>query len=344
MKIKLVLASLSLLGSVQAADQKLREIGLPFTNASCKLVWEAPTNILPSALWVYRVLPSNFSPGVVSNLMALGPFSSSNKVSSFASHYPPNPRSLFYLAGRDNSLTIDPNLGLIEYRNNLADNTSVIEGVPNEMEARSLGTNYLRKLGIDPASVGKTVRVAAGTGYIFKHEPSYQVITNTHSRSVSFARALQGVEFYAYDEGCHIQFGHHAGVVELQLSWRNLERDRLCPLAKPETLMKSIREEKCFWQLWSPDAEALGTSIFKKMTIKSVTPYYYGGDKKDSQNWVYPFAYIEASVDMAVTNTIIPEGEVNFKPSEMSSVFKTVVRNITNQTVFLCCPILDDKR
>ena len=94
--------------------------------------------------------------------------------------------------------------------------------------------------------------------------------------------------------------------------------------------MKWMREGKCFWQWWAPEAQGLSSSCFIKVTVVNVTPYYYGEDEDESQQWVYPFVYLETKVDMAITNTIIPEGEVNFKPSEMANVFKTAVRNLTN--------------
>ena len=46
-----------------------------------EVFWNVPSsNSWPSMVWVYRIVPQNFSSAVVSNLMALGPFTMAERV------------------------------------------------------------------------------------------------------------------------------------------------------------------------------------------------------------------------------------------------------------------------
>ena len=47
------------------------KIGTPFRPANAEIVWEAPSNSLPSKARVYHFLPNRPSPQVISNLLAL---------------------------------------------------------------------------------------------------------------------------------------------------------------------------------------------------------------------------------------------------------------------------------
>ena len=61
------------LGSILAvaAQPSLQDMGIPFGGKNVEVLWEAPTNHLPRALSVFKVLPTLFSPQVVSNMLNL---------------------------------------------------------------------------------------------------------------------------------------------------------------------------------------------------------------------------------------------------------------------------------
>ncbi|MCI0747837.1 MAG: hypothetical protein L0Y58_20715 [Verrucomicrobia subdivision 3 bacterium] len=48
--------------------------GPAFTATNVSIAWNAPTNHWPTSLWIYKVVPQEFSPAVISNLMAIGGF------------------------------------------------------------------------------------------------------------------------------------------------------------------------------------------------------------------------------------------------------------------------------
>lgn len=97
---------------VSAASQPpLDKLGQPFANTNCEVIW-AVTNKLPEKLWVYRVLPSHFSPRVISNLVALGEFTPREKVANLGWAHN-DPRSICY-SNDKRSLGIYPRFGFIE--------------------------------------------------------------------------------------------------------------------------------------------------------------------------------------------------------------------------------------
>lgn len=335
------IALLQLVSIVSVASQPpLDQLGQPFASTNCAITW-AVTNKLPEKLWVCRVLPSNFSPRVISNLVALGEFSPKEKVDNLGWQHN-DLRSRCY-SNDKRSLGIYPRYGFIEYRYPKANDFKTEKGVPTEEEARRLGTDWVGLLALDRSQISE-INVYTPVHLQFRHEPYYRVITNINSRDITFGRRFDGLDFYMQKEGCRIQFAHHAVVSQIYLSWRNLERDKRYPVAKPEVIMKWMREGKCFWQPWHPDAQHLDSSCFTKVTVHKVTLYYYGNEQDEQQDWVCPFAHLETTVEMNVTTGVIPEGEVRVKPADFTNIFKIHTESRTISPVFMCCPIIEDKR
>jgi hypothetical protein len=311
-KLTLLVLSLFFCAGALGFDLPGGQFGLPLEKGEYDLVWDAPTNELPSALWVYRVLPAQFSPMVISNLMALGSF-------TLRDRKPPrnpawnHPNALYFSdASGKKILGIYPHLGFIEYRDARADDLNMTEGVPDEREVVRLGTNYLRQLGIGFAELARQphsseLRAYVRTPFTLLFKPNNVTITNIHRRSVSFVRRLDGVDFLGrtgVQGGFDIDFGHHAKVHELSLRWRKLEREALYPVARPETVIKWLREGRGV-QAFSSVVESsdhVNLASVKKVTITQVTPYYFGQSEDISQRRIYPFAKLETIVDTGRTN------------------------------------------
>jgi hypothetical protein len=178
-------------------------------------------------------------------------------------------------------------------------------------------------LGIDPSQLAKKNNssdlrtystYAQAVLYKGLNQPAYA--TNIHMRGVYFIRSIDGVDFVGTGGrgGCMIEFGHNAKVSSITMSWRKLERDKLYPVATPETLLKWIHEGKAVCET-SPDYDIDWSSV-KNMTINKVTPYYFGEAYSEPQNVSSPFATIEAAIDTGQTNL----------------------------TVYLHCPIMDETK
>jgi len=342
MKICIVSLGLCLVCSAASGSgPPLDQFGTRFTNADCEIVWKTPTNSLPPSVWVYRVLPSHFSASVISNLIALGEFAPNERVANLG----PDARDLGAICYSNDkrSLGIHRELGFIEYRYPRAEAVRITEGVPTEDEIRTMGTNFLKMLEIDPSSVSPDIGVIDDTAHNYQRNP-FRITTNTHARIIGFGRRLDGIDFYNKAESVEIKFAHHAVVRDLYLSWRNLERDNLYKTASPETIVKRMRGGECFAQVYGETELRLpDIGGFKRVTIIKATPYYYGEWMDKEQKWVYPFLYLETKVDMTEKGSVIsmpPVGGSESAPANPQ--VRWVEKNLTNQTIFLCCPILGE--
>jgi len=322
-------------------------MGQPLKYTGFEIVWNAPASVLPQAFWVYRVLPSEFTPATVSNLMALASFTVKDRTPTLGRRI--NDPRMMCFANQTRALGIYPQLGFVEYRDRIADRPTATEGVPGKNEASRLATNYLRNLGIDLAQLSPDVRFRSATGYLSK--PNLPVMTNVHNSSVSFTRRVDGVDFFPPGLSCFIEFGHHAGISQISLSWRNLERDRSHPAFTPEIITKMMREGKCFAQRVPPDYNNfLDSASVRKVVVRKMTIYYYAEDKDVSQDWVYPFAYLETSVDIARTNFVVmsaPGKSISFDPRKgltNNPNIRAENASQTNATVYMCCPIIDERQ
>ena len=138
-----------------AANIPFEQLGHIFNQTNINLVWNAPTNDLPRDLWVYRVLPAEFSPAVVSNLMTLGSFTAEDRRT-----IPNHPQTFSFITKNTRkTLWIDSERGYFNYADSEADKMKIVEGVPDEKQTFQLATNYFQKLGIDPSQLAKKVTV-----------------------------------------------------------------------------------------------------------------------------------------------------------------------------------------
>src|SRR6266568_5086926 len=94
--------------------------------SSAVITWPAATNQWPEALWVYKVIPQNFSDAVVSNLMSLGSFTAQDrkKVSPYLREE--DSSTIFFgdLEGTQKHLAICPKLGYVEFHDGKAISSS----------------------------------------------------------------------------------------------------------------------------------------------------------------------------------------------------------------------------
>jgi len=247
MRTTLLLALTALPATVLRADVPLQRLGRPFGKTEATIAWASPTNKLPSHLWTYRALPSEFPQEVVSNLLVIGHFTRADRKA-----IPNDPSILFYEAadGKRN-LRIVSKWSDIRYRDSNADDMSIAEGVPSEERASFLATDLLPQLRIDPAQLAKS---ADGLGLrryptfakaiLSKDFSERPYATNIHLRGITFMRALDGVEFFggSVRGGCSVEFGHHEKIAQIWVSWRKFKRESLYRVASPETFLKWIHE------------------------------------------------------------------------------------------------------
>jgi hypothetical protein len=302
---RLAAFSLSLwCGAIVAAEGPSTN-GRPLGAKGPEVVWSAPTNGWPDAVWVYKVRPQQFPPAVVSNLMALAPFTTADRRKS-----PPykDKGTMFFGIPGDKYLALRPTLGYVEYHDPKAAAVSQLQpvvGVPNERETTQLGLKCLRLAGIDvsqlatkPGSSDLDLHWELDTlGYT--DEKTKEEITLTNKYGVIFNRRVDGIRMGGKGlwGGVWICFGNHGKVADLKISWRNIEPYQLRPFPSPEEVTLMLKDGRTFW----PGGEAARRRV-RKITVLKATPEYVAKYCDEPEDFVCPHVRLEVAAD-AETNT-----------------------------------------
>ena len=296
------LAAFSLIlwcGAVAAAEEPSTS-GRPLGAVGPEVVWSAPTNGWPDAVWVYKVRPQQFPPTVVSNLMALASFTTADRRKS-----PPykDKNTVFFGIPGDKYLALCPALGYVGYHDPKAAAVSQLQpvvGVPNEREATQLGLKCLRLSGIDvsqlatkPGSSDLDLHWELDTiGYT--DEKTKEEITLTNKYGVIFNRRVDGIRMGGKGlwGGVWICFGNHGKVADLKISWRNLEPYQLRPFPSPEEVALMLKDGRTFW----PGGEAARRRV-RKITVFKATPEYVAKYCDEPEDFVCPHVRLKVAAD-----------------------------------------------
>lgn len=277
--------------------------------------WKASPHPWPKTVWTYRVRPSEPSPLVISNLMALGPFTDKDRTYSgtngmvFGHPYATPYLDINFIAG-----TIDYDWGERNYTP-----ASLAIDVPGTNQLVRLATNLVSQIGISPAEIAKRengqLRISwpdPSDSYSFFFLPDHTVISNATLRQVWLHRALDGVEFNYGAGGCEIWFGEHSHVIKLRLDWRAVERDKQYAAATPDHIIQWIREGRAIQKrmLTGHGGETfIDWPNVKSLTVRRAKAYYWGeffgpsiAAHPSLPSWVWPYAEISGTVDTGKTN------------------------------------------
>jgi hypothetical protein len=252
-------------------------------------------------------MPAEFAPGVISNLLALGPFTDKDRTNIFT-RASKDPKKLRFVSANGRSLEIFPTIGAIEYQDKDAEDMATSEGVPDESKMLNLTTSYLPKLGIKSSELAKKPNGSDLLAFFTSRNatlqnPDRSFTTNTYSRGVFFVRSVDGIDFLGTGVrgGCRIDFGNHGKISKISLLWRKLERDKSFSTATQEMLVKWVREGKSVVAPIPDDFEPINWSSVKSLTVTNVVPYYFGERSGVLQSMVYPFVALYGTVDTGRT-------------------------------------------
>jgi hypothetical protein len=204
--------------------------------------------------------------------------------------------------------------------------TNFAQGVPQTKQLIALASVLLPQLGISLPELSKT-RAGHPKFTVFESPMEYRfgdtVVTNVESRSLRFTRALDGVEMYGDGGNGEIEFGGHARVMKISLSWRKVERYKSCITATPSTIVKWLRQGRATYRPADsrPHQAPIDWANVTKITIKSAQPFYWGQiyqSRKSpaSLSYIRPYAALLATVettkehfDIAIQCPILDEND-----------------------------------
>jgi hypothetical protein len=312
--MKRVFALLCAIGMAASADGGTFA---PESPPPLRIVWAVPTNVWPpDKIWSYKVVPQQFSAAVLSNLTAIGSFTAKDKLKLYEELLGIDTNALFFGVPGQKSLEILPTLGYIKYHDESArarftsavkDTPEPVAGVPDEQEAVRLGLQYLRLLGINrddiarkPSSPDLDIHWSLGTRD-WVDPQTKQDIRETNSYGVFFTRQIDGIAGSGFGD-VFINFGDHARVCDLEVSWRNLQPDALLGnFVTSEQVVQSIRSG----QTRLPKFEDLPLSQIKTLTITNATPRYSRMPGDEPMAFVVPALQLGAFIDDGKTNRSI---------------------------------------
>lgn len=291
---------LLLIQSVSAAglppNPRFTEWGTPIpARTGLKVIWNAPTNSIPSTIWVYRLSPRRFSPEVLSNLIDLCSFTEKDTAKQDSDGV------AFRSADNSRRLDVSFTLGSIEYQiTSHYSHTNLAEDVPDEGRMPELTTNVLQKIGISLSDIAKTTNGAPNFHFwqpLKMYYVNHSFVTNIEFRGARFQRSVDGVPFVGLGAGGdgEIDFGEHGKISKIDLSWRNVERYRAYPTISPDSMMKLIRKGVAVHGPIRIDVGEINWQTIKSVTVSKAKLCYYAGDPPS--DWLFPFAALWTTVD-----------------------------------------------
>lgn len=274
--------------------------GVPFRLGTNTVIGWAATNELPRSLWVYKVVPQEFSMAVVSNVIALCDFQWNN----LRKPIDPDIEDKKLITFTDKKqrwtryLEIAPTLGWIEY-NAGPDPKTPTNGVPSQAEMETLARNVLFQLGIDRSLVCDKHNVFETVQGKLSRDGE-RLTTNVVARGITLTRRIDGIEprnvasFRMIVEG-------NTRLTQLLLNWRHLLPHEPHLVSTPIEVMDSIK--RGYTMLPPQPADLSGIDMAEKLTITDVMLRYFDGNSKKALDFSYPFAALRVVASLEGGNT-----------------------------------------
>jgi hypothetical protein len=291
-----------------------KPVGLP----DVKIVWKVPANVWPvDRVWIYKVVPQDFSEAVISNMMVVGSFTIADKkpLSHEASRI--DKKALFFEShDATRWLAILPTLGYIDYydRHAVAQATSTVKGLPEPVtgvpdltQATQLGQTYLRSMGIDESLLARKPdsceldRHWEITSREWLNPATQTNVREIQSFAIDFTRSIDGIPISGFGD-LYVDFGNKARIHKLQLSWRNLKPYRLLDrFITPDQIVDSLRSGR----QKLPPIEGWRSGEIKTLTITNAAPRYARKPGDEPMDFVSPSLQLDAIADNGKTNKYI---------------------------------------
>jgi hypothetical protein len=285
---------------------QLNNLGQPFALRHGRIEWSM-TNSLPITMNVYRVSPTKFSAGLISNVVALGGFTNHAQVISSLSPALKGRDCLFEEEPARKAISILPRRGTISFINSRTKALARggVTNVPGNDETLRLARQVYHRLGMDEAAFAKN-----DTG----KEPLFWRTRETHqykrdgkpikeqtANGLYLVRGIDGVSFAGVGTfgGLYLLFGNEGKIANFDLCWRNLSTSKELRVVDRNRIADWIRKGKEVFLEPEPDLPP----VIEKLVITDVIPHYYGFNSSEVQEWVYPFLTLEGFAEGAGRKT-----------------------------------------
>jgi hypothetical protein len=257
--------------------------------------WQDSTKF-PRKVWVYQLLPNNFSPEIISNIMMLCSFTERDKIEADTNGI------TFQSADHSRTLSISFSSGDIDYETAQIrySPTNLAVGVPSTNELPKVAKSVLDKLHIKFSDI---------TGWLGKNKVDFSepltmfyvgdvTITNIAYRTTYFRRAVDGMpiagHFYRFN------VGEHGKLSKISIAWPNLKRVKSYPTISQKDVIGFLRKGNAIRGPVSMNIGDIDWQSVKGITItKAVPSYLIDADR------LYPFLRLDVTVDTGHENVIV---------------------------------------
>ena len=294
-----ILLAISLDFNAGAAGLQFDSIYEPFYSERIEIVWAVGTNHLPSGFHVFRRVKKEFSPSVVSNLMALGSFAENDLRGSKSSWrvYGDKP-SLSHLSFRTDT-------GAAFFSENAEPDR---EGeAPGEDTVARLALEMLDRYGIRKSDLSMNEKAQIpeclfiGQTQTKFDKAAGKPVSRVLERGVAFSRVIDGIETTGLGAG-RIEFAFGAGLKlrKLQLFDPGLVTVSSHPIATSGQIVQWIREGRARVGSYETTGQRrVEVSLIRKLRIQSVEPAYFFPDV-DEPGWreIYPYLRLACEAEL----------------------------------------------
>jgi hypothetical protein len=296
------LVTLSAWATAHADKLDLGEDGFSFHAKRVAVVWNVPTNRLPATMNIYKVIPARFTAEAISNVVAIGHFAEPERVRKALLPAVEGRECLFEEVPAHKTISISPKRGHISFFDTaaMASWRQAVTGLPTEENALNLSLEIGKKLGI---SSSEFARKPDSHDFLCWRDRRTQggkidgkVVKREAARGIFLYREIDGVSFdgIGFCGGLYVNFGSDARIADLDLSWRNLQVKKICPVADRDQITRWIKGGKAV--IIDIDEPVIDNLV--RLTIVNVVPHYRGASSNKDQDSVFPFAMIYATAEI----------------------------------------------
>jgi hypothetical protein len=275
-----------LMGFSQTPPWKEGGISIP-ASTNLDVRWQAADHF-PRKVWIYQLLPNDFSPEIISNTMTLCSFAEKDKIEQ-------DTNGISFKNGA-RTLSISFSSGSIRYGTpepQYVLKPNSFEGVPKTEDMPELTENFLHKVGIKLSEIQKGTNGAPmfyfsdrGYEFLFNHV----LTTDTWARIVFFRRSVDGAEVVGNSD--KIQFGERGQISQIDLSWPKLKAIKSYRTISQKGVINFLRDGNAAHGPTADNAPDIDWPTIKSVTITKAIPSYLVDGMR-----LYPYLHLDATID-----------------------------------------------